>query len=238
MPTSFLDLCNKTLRRLNEVEIAEGNFTETRGVQSLVKDAVRNSINQINQAHFEWPFNAAETTIDLVVGRTEYEYPTNLKVIDKNSFQIIVDGVHNTATKRLSYIERDQWYTGMRSQDDDAPAGIGIPSFVFNAHGFGFGVSPSPDKPYRLRYRYFKHSDRLIHPSDRVSLPDAFEYVIVDGAVYHMYMFKDNPESASIAMAVFQQGIGALRTIYINDFNFVYDRRVNFGGGIHRNIFP
>ena len=88
MALTFLDLCNTTLRRLNEVEIAESGFATTRGVQSLVKDAVRNSINNINQAHFEWPFNAAQETASLTIGATEYSFPSTFKTIDWNSFQI------------------------------------------------------------------------------------------------------------------------------------------------------
>jgi hypothetical protein len=238
MALRFIELCNKVLRRLNEVEIQEGNFGTTRGVQSLVKDAVRNSINQINQSHFEWPFNAAEETAELTAGVSEYAYPPNLKVIDKNSFQVIPDGTFLTSTQRLIYIERDQWYNKARAEDNDAKDGIGVPRYVFNAHGFGFGISPTPDQNYVIRFRYYLNNDTLVNANDTTRLPESFEYVIVDGALYHMYMFKDNPESASVAMAVFQQGVAALRTIYINDFNFVYDRRVNFGGGIHRNIFP
>jgi hypothetical protein len=236
MALRFIDLCNKVLRRMNEVEIQEGNFANTRGVQSLVKDAVRNSINQINQMHFEWPFNAAEETAELTAGISEYAYPPNLKIVDKNSFQIIPDDNFNDTTRRLVYVERDQWYNSIRARDNDAENGIGIPRFVFNAHGFGFGVSPTPDKSYIIRFRYYLNNETLVNSSDTTRLPEPFEYVIVDGAVYHMYMFKDNPESASISLSVFQQGVGALRTIYVNDFNFVYDRRVNFGGGTRRTI--
>jgi hypothetical protein len=55
MASTFITLCNQTLRRLNEVEIAEAEFPSTRGVQSLVKDAVKAAIAKINQAEFEWP---------------------------------------------------------------------------------------------------------------------------------------------------------------------------------------
>ena len=41
MPSTYIDLCNKTLRRLNEVEISADNFPSVRGVQALVKDAVK-----------------------------------------------------------------------------------------------------------------------------------------------------------------------------------------------------
>jgi hypothetical protein len=235
MSLRYLDLCNKTLRRMNEVEISEAGFSSTRGVQSLVKDAVQNSINQINQSQFEWPFNAAQETSNLVVGRTEYAFPAGLKTVDKKSFQLVGDGELLGQTKQLMYIDRDQWYNNSKIIDDDASEnGRGVPSIVFNTHGFGFGVSPAPDKPYRIRFRYYLNNQMLQNANDVTRIPDPFEYVIIDGAIYHMYMFKDNPESATIALTVFQRGISNLRTIYINDFNEVYDRRVNFGGGVSR----
>ena len=59
MPSTYIDLCNKTLRRLNEVEIPVSDFLTVRGVQALVKDAVKAAIAKVNQAEYEWPFNAA-----------------------------------------------------------------------------------------------------------------------------------------------------------------------------------
>lgn len=229
MALTFLDLCNTTLRRLNEVEISEAEFGNTRGVQSLVKDAVRNSINNINQAHFEWPFNAAQETATLTTGATEYSFPSTFKTIDWNSFQIIPDGTHETTNSRLTYIDRDEWYSKYRDADDNATTnGISKPEHVFNAHGFGFGVTPAPDNPYRIQFRYFVTETVLNDYDDTTTIPDSFKYVIVDGAVYHMYMFKDNTEQAQVTYQVFEQGIGRLRTLYINHQDSIRDTRVKF----------
>ena len=111
MPSTYIDLCNKVLRRLNEVEIAVGDFPTVRGVQALVKDAVRSSIAKINQAEYEWPFNAAEHTETLVAGQTEYVWPSYFKVSDWNTFQIQKDNSLGTGYKTLSAIDRDEWYS-------------------------------------------------------------------------------------------------------------------------------
>ena len=70
MPSTYIDLCNKVRRRLNEVEIAVGDFPTVRGVQALVKDAVRSSIATSHQAEFEGPCNAAEHNAHEVTGQT------------------------------------------------------------------------------------------------------------------------------------------------------------------------
>jgi len=52
--------------------------------------------------------------------------------------------------------------------------------------------------------------------------------VIVDGALYHLYMFKDNLESAQAAFMSFEKGLKDLQTLYINNYEYVRDTRVNF----------
>ena len=44
MPSTYLDLTNKLLRKINEVEISEADFSNTRGVQTLAKDAIADAI--------------------------------------------------------------------------------------------------------------------------------------------------------------------------------------------------
>ena len=74
------------LRRINEVELTSSEFADCRGVQALVKDAVKASIAKINQAEFEWPFNSAEHTQVLTAGQSEYR-ASIFKVADYNTFR-------------------------------------------------------------------------------------------------------------------------------------------------------
>lgn len=232
MPSTFIDLCNQTLRRLNEVEIAAADFGNVRGVQALVKDAVKASIRKINQAEFEWPFNAAEETDVLTPGQTEYVWPSQFKVVEWNSFQIQKDDNLAVDFQQLTFIERDEWYRLYRDSDFSAGnAGRGVPNHVFPSHGNGYGVTPSPDKAYTIRFRYFLNTVNLTSATDETRVPSDFDSVIVDGALYHMYMFKDNPESAQISFQAFERGLKDLQTIYINKYQSISDRRVAFGGG-------
>ena len=229
MPSTYIDLCNKVLRRLNEVEIAVGDFPIVRGVQALVKDAVRSSIAKINQAEFEWPFNSAEHSQTLVAGQTEYSWPDYFKVADWNSFQIQKDEALNSNYKVLDFIERDVWYKSHRDADYEAgTAGRGIPDHVFPSHGNGFGVTQSPDAAYRVRFRYFLNYSDLTNYNDVSRIPESFDTLVIDGALYHLYMFKDNLESAQAAFMAFEQGIKDLQTLYINTYESIRDTRVKF----------
>jgi len=229
MPSTYIDLCNKTLRRLNEVEIAAGDFPNVRGVQALVKDAVKAAIAHINQAEYEWPFNAAEHTQVLTVGQSEYSWPDYYKVSDWNSFQIQKAEALGVGFKTLKPIDRDTWYAEYRDQDYEAGTqGRGVPEMVFQGHGNGFGVTPSPDKAYTLRFRYYLNYSDLTNATDVTRIPESFDTVIIDGALYHLYMFKDNVESAQIAFVAFERGIKNLQSLYINNFEYVSDTRVRF----------
>ena len=64
-----------------------------------------------------------------------------------------------------------------------------------------------------------------------VIYPNAVEPTIIEGALYHMYMLKDNPESAQLAKANFMQAVADLKSQYINTYSSLSDTRVNFGGG-------
>lgn len=229
MPSTYIDLCNKVLRRLNEVEIAVGDFPTVRGVQALVKDSIRSSIAKINQAEFEWPFNSAEHTETLVAGQTEYTWPQYFKVVDWNSFQIQKDEALGAGFKSLSVIDRDIWYKKNRDTDYDAgTAGRGIPDNVFPSHGNGYGVTPSPNEAYRIKFRYYLNYSDLTNYNDVTRVPESFDTVVIDGALYHLYMFKDNLESAQAAFMAFEAGIKDLQTLYINQYQSISDTRVRF----------
>jgi hypothetical protein len=229
MPSTYIDLCNKVLRRLNEVEIAQDDFANVRGVQALVKDAVKASVAQINQAEYEWPFNAAEHTQTLIQGQEEYTWPDYFKVSDWNTFQIIEDDSLNVGFKTLKAIDRDEWYKNHRDDDYTAgTAGRGVPDFVFPSHGNGFGVSPSPNAAYRVRFRYYQNYSDITAYNDVTRIPESFDTVIIDGALYHLYMFKDNVESAQVAFLAFERGIKNLQTLYINSYDYVRDTRIKF----------
>lgn len=229
MPTTYIDLCNQVLRRLNEVEIVAGDFPSVRGVHALVKDAVKSAIARLNQAEYSWPFNAAEHSQTLVAGQTEYTWPSNFKVADWNSFQIQKNTSLGVDYRTLSYIERDEWYSRHRDADYSAGAsGRSVPDFVFSSHGNGFGVTPSPKEAYTIRFRYYQNFTDLVNYDDVSRIPTQFDSVLVDGAMYFLYMFKDNVQAAQTAYSAFETGLKNLQSIYINNYTSVRDTRIAF----------
>lgn len=236
MGTQYIELVNKVLRRLNEVELTSGTFAGARGLHGATKEAVKDSIRKINAVRWEWPFNAFEHTQTLVVGQEEYAWPNLFKVADWDSFQIQKDNTLNVNHKHLKLINRDEWYELFRDQDQDTEAaGRAIPMYVFESHGTGWGVSPSPDQQYILKFRYYQHPTELVNPTDTTNIPSQFDYVIVFGALYQMAIFKDNTDGANFFKFEFEKGVFDMASILINKLDHIWDGRVNFGGGDDRS---
>ena len=113
MAETFLTLTNKTLVRMNEVELTASNFASPRGVQTQCQNAVNESIRYINQREFAYPFNHASNSSTLTPGVAKYTVPTSTKYIDYNTARIKKDedlaSAGNSLTKLNynEYISRD-----------------------------------------------------------------------------------------------------------------------------------
>tara|TARA_R110000787_G_scaffold579_1_gene2060 strand:- start:4760 stop:5449 length:690 start_codon:yes stop_codon:yes gene_type:complete len=227
MASTFLHLTNRLLRKVNEVEIPEADFSNTRGVQTLAKDAIIDSISQINQQRFEWPFNAALHTQQLAVGQEEYSFPEFFKIADWTSFQIQKNDSLGVSHKNLRFIDRDEYTARFKDTDDDSGAsGVSCPDFVFPSHGNGYGVSRSPDQAYSLQFKYFMTQSALADYTDVSRIPTPYDNVILDGALFYLYMYRGNAESAGIISQVFRNGLKSMQHILLPDFDQLHDTRV------------
>lgn len=232
MPSTYMELTNRLLRRVNEVEITQSDFAGAKGIQATAKDCVLDAIREINTTKIDWPFNAVEHTQVLEVGTEEYAWPTGFTAADWNSFQIQKDDTLNINHKLLQPISRDEWYEKYRDRDyDSETSGKNIPSLIFPSHGQGWGVSPSPDQEYTIKYRYYKNPTDLSAYNSETTIPNKFDYVIMAGALYHLNIFKENPEAAAMMEKRFMQGIGNMTNLFLPNVIYVYAGNMNLGGG-------
>lgn len=206
MPSTFLTLTNQLLRRLNEVEIAQADFASVRGVQALAKDAINASIAEINNQQFEWSFNYTTGSQLLTVGTNLYDFPSDLKKVDWNSFRIQKDDTLGTNTKHLVFISKDQWEDWFKDKDLDASTdGVNIPLNVFKGDGFQFGVTPSPEQAYTVLFDYYLNFTDLSVYSDTPTIPSNYDTVIIQGAIWHFWNFKDDDTKAAKADEKFRK---------------------------------
>jgi hypothetical protein len=232
MAYDFLGLVNDINKRLNEVELTSANFATVTGFYSAAKDSVNASLRYINQAAFEWPFNHVEQEDVLTAGEIRYGYPADTKTVDFDSFRIKRSSAFNNETQKLKIIAYEEYLE--RYVDDEyntSNTGIRtIPRLVFRTPNQGFGVYPAPDNAYELVYEYYRLPVDLIGATDVPSIPEQFRYVIIDGAMYHAYLFRGNTQDATIQFQKFEEGIKDMRTLYINRYEYVRDTRIMGGG--------
>lgn len=244
MSSTFLQLTNKVLRRINEVELTETTFPSARGIHAAVKDAINDTISSIFKVGWEWPFNAVIASDSLSTGIDEYTYPTN-RTVDWNSFQIRNDGTLSEESQTLKPINKWQWFQYLKDKADDAGSDEReMPKYVFpllgSSSGGGeqkFGVYPVPDKDYEYTYRYFVTSHdtsqyELNLHSDTSRIPVEYEYVIIQGALSKMYHFLENVEKAVIFQNDYEASIKDMKRILIPEDFYMESTMINLGGNI------
>ena len=119
MSGTFLSLTNKTLARLNEVQLTSTNFTNARGIQIQAQNAVNEAIRYINQREFNYPFNHSTETKTLTAGVVRYAVPTSTKTIDYNTFRLVKDSDLGASGGRLYIIQYNDYINSYITQEDE-----------------------------------------------------------------------------------------------------------------------
>lgn len=217
---NFLELTNDVARRLNEVPLTSTNFTDATGVHADFKAYVNEAITRINYEHFEWPFNHQTQELVLTVDQVKYPYPADAKLLAFDTFVIKGDPVLNVESRvlrPLDYEEHLQTSLDLEINPSDYST---IPERVFRSRDFTFGIIPAPDKAYTLRYEYYKAPTTLVEWDDVPTVPEAFRWVINEGALYNAYMFRGDTEQAAVANGMFDKGLKDMRKLYVNRYEY------------------
>lgn len=89
MATTYLQLCNRVLKALNEVQFTSADFASARGFHAEVKDAVNMAIVDVyTEENNEWPFGWVAVTVNTVAGQTKYTLDTSVTTMDIGSFRL------------------------------------------------------------------------------------------------------------------------------------------------------
>lgn len=227
MSSTYLELTNKVLRKLNEVELTSANFASATGFHALVKDSVNYAIDSINQDQYRWPFNHNTNEETLVAGTATYSLPATYKTIDWGTFLLKKDESLDQAPKVLPQMDYNEWNTTLRERDEDAPAGgTAAPDLIYRTRDGKFGVSPVPDEAYTVAYEYWANPTALSAHGDTTAIPSRYDRVIVSAAMSHCYDFRENYEMAGKEYQIYKQALKQMRAIEINDsYTYAYDTR-------------
>ena len=97
MASTFLELTNEVLVRLNEVTlpVTGDGFTSVRNVQALAKQAVNNSVRNILQTGQEWPFLKTTVTQNTAAGQSLYDFTADYSVADWETFYLTKSDINS-----------------------------------------------------------------------------------------------------------------------------------------------
>jgi hypothetical protein len=219
MAYDYLSLTNEVCRRLNETELTSSNFATATGFYAQVKDAINASIRDINQKHFNWPFNHNTDDITLTAGELRYPLPENAKYTDFDTVRILRNAsLDLNEARRLKQLTYDEYVDRYIDQEGETDTTKGtIPEYIVRSQDGDLIVAPMPDKAYTIEYEFFMIPADLDTYDDVPTIPFRFKHVVVDGAMYHSYMFRDNLESATLSLRKFEDGLKQMRTLLVNE---------------------
>jgi hypothetical protein len=228
MAYDYIGLVNEVNRRLNEVELTSANFTATSGFYSQIKDSVNASLRDVYDAGQDWAFNHVIAEDTLSVGISRYAFPSDASTIDFDTFRIKADSTLGNETVKLSimqyedYLERavDQEYSTDTSK-------LTVPKSIVHAPSLEWLVVPAPDQVYEVVYEYYRVPVDLLISTDVPAVPERFRHVVIDGAMYHAYMFRSNEQSANLAKNKFEEGIKRMRTMLVNRVSYMRSTAIN-----------
>jgi len=216
MAYNFLSLVNDVNQRLNEVPLTSSNFAGATGYYADAKGYVNSAINRINREEFEWPFNHVTKTQTLVVDQVRYPYESDAKSVAFDTFRLKGTEALNVNSRHLKTIDYEevlQKYTDYEFNPTDY---ADTPQMVFRDRTLGFGIIPPADQAYDIVYEYYKLPVDLSNWDDVPTVPENFKWVILEGAMYHAYMFRGGIDEANISNQLFREGLKDMRKIYIN----------------------
>jgi hypothetical protein len=235
MSYNYLALVNEVNRRLNEVELDTGTFPTAPGFHAQTKDAVNAAVRDIHQTHYEWPFNHATDEFVMTTGVTRYALPNDLSTVDMETFRIKEDATYGNETVKLRVMLYQDYLDSFVNQEynDDHSD---LPTHVFLTPNREIGFYPKPDNDYEVVYEYYRVPVDLVNATDVPTVPERFRHIIVDGAMYHAYMFRSNEQAATLAKNKFEEGIKRMRIMLMNDSAFQYIKSTYIADSHRRNI--
>lgn len=212
---TFLTLTNIALGRINEVLLTSGTFAAASGPQLVMQTAINAAISDINRRYQQWPFNYGQQTFSTIASVTgaihnEYTPPSTVTVIKWSTFGITRNdaAVPPIVATTLTELDYNLWASRMRPQDLQlSTGGFSTPRYVIKGDDGNIILSSPPDRIYTIYYDAWSDPLALVNFGDICAIPDKYNYVLVDGAMYYGYDFRSDQGAQDRAKAKFDSGV-------------------------------
>lgn len=177
--------------------------------------AINAAISDINRRYQQWPFNYGKQTFNTVASVTgsiqnEYTPPSTVTIIKWSTFGIQRNdsAVPPIVATTLTELDYNLWAARMRPQDLQLSTGnFSTPRYVIKGDDGNIILSSPPDTVYTVYYDAWSDPLALVNFSDTCAIPDKYNYVLVDGAMYYGYDFRSDQGAQDRAKVKFDSGV-------------------------------
>lgn len=241
MAYNYLGLVNEIAAKVNEVPLDSSNFTTSVAFYSVTKDAVNRAIREINMKETFWRFNYAEHTETLVAGTLKYNWPTNTKVIDFDSFRIEHDNSLNVNTQWLRPITYKEYIKRYSNYEYDTDTSLReVPRYVVSLPDTKYLIFPAPDAAYSLTFDTFTDPSDLVNWDDIPNIPERYRPAIFHGAMRDIYSFRQDDFNMQMAESSFTKLLEEMRIREVNHYDYVPVNMIvrNQGGSNYGHSYP
>ena len=219
---TFLTLTNLILGRLNEVQLTSSTFSSATGMQLNMQNAVNAAIYDICRREQQWPFIYSQQTLTTVIGTQSYTPPSNCQAIKWNTFGIVRNDNASPPIVAATLTEMDYnlWATRRRFLDQQLTStNYSTPTNVIKGDDGSIILSPPPKQVMNITYDAWATPTGLVNYNDSCVIPDSFNYIITDGAMWYGYDFRGDKAAKDDAENKFNSGVKEMQRLLIKPTN-------------------
>lgn len=220
MATTYLTLVNLALGRINEVLLTSSTFGSASGAQLSMQNSINAAIFDISRRYQQWPFNygtqtfttqaSTQTTTGTGAIYNEYTPPSGVTIIKWSTFGVERNDTANPpiVASTLSEVDYNLWATRIRPLDLQLSVPyFSTPRYVIKGNDGNIILSPPPDTVYTISYDAWSDPTALVNYNDISVIPDKYNYVVIDGALFYGYDFRSDTGAQDRAKAKFDAGV-------------------------------
>lgn len=123
----------------------------------------------------------------------------------------------NIRPRTLGYRSYDYWARTLRQNNFELNVDNFMkPKFITPTLDDQFIVTPIPDQDYALDFTYYAAPAAMSADTDTSDIPERYEHVIIDRAMFYLHTFRGNMETATIVDSRSFKKIDRMRTELIN----------------------
>lgn len=212
---TYLTLVNLALGRINEVQLNSSTFGAALGPQLAMQTAINAAIFDVSRRYQQWPFNYGVQTFNTTASITGsianmYTPPSTVTIIKWSTFELQRNDAASPpiVEATLTEVDYNLWAQRIRPLDlQISTGGFSQPRYVIKGDNGKIILSPPPDTVYTINYDAWSDPTALASYNDICSIPDKYNYVIVDGAIYYGYDFRSDQAAQDRAKTKFDAGV-------------------------------